>query len=71
MAGIAGLMKDGEQGSETILDVAFTVVGGWIDRPFIFLGFLGAGDVMGRSHELASEMLSSETGFDGPLKLAE
>jgi hypothetical protein len=42
-----------------------------MDRPFIFLGFLGAGDVMGRSNELASEMLSSETGFDGPLKLAE
>lgn len=28
MAGIAGLIKEGEQGSETILDVAFTTVGG-------------------------------------------
>lgn len=28
MAGIAGLIKEGEQGSETILDVAFAAVGG-------------------------------------------
>lgn len=71
MAGIAGLMKDGEQGSDTMVLDEAAAVGGWIERFFMFLGFLGAGDVMGRSNALASEMLRRETGFDGPLKLEE
>jgi hypothetical protein len=71
MAGMEGLMKEGEQGFDTMdLDEA-AAVGGWMERPFMFLGFLGAGDVMGRSNALASEMLSNETGLEGPLKLAE
>lgn len=48
IAGIAGLMNEGEVGSDT-MDVVSEPEGGWIERPFIFLGFLGAGDVMGRS----------------------
>ena len=48
MAGILGLMKDGELGSET-RELERELKGGWIERPFIFLARLGAGDVMGRS----------------------
>jgi hypothetical protein len=43
------LIKQGEEGSgtkELFKDVAN---GGCMDRPFIFLGFLGPGDVIGRS----------------------
>jgi hypothetical protein len=51
MAGILGLMKDGDEGSDTS-DELFVVVlpnGGWIDRPFMLRGRRGDGEVMGRS----------------------
>lgn len=50
-------MNEGDAGSETWeLDVELK--GGWIERPFIFLGRLGAGDVIGRSTLGGSEILS-------------
>lgn len=43
-------MNEGEDGSVAIhLEVVERVNGGWIDKPFIFLGLRGAGDVIGRS----------------------
>lgn len=48
IAGIVGLMKTGEQGSD-INDVESEPNGGCIERPFMFLGRRGAGDVIGRS----------------------
>lgn len=48
MAGILGLMNEGEDGSET-RELDIELKGGWIERPFMFLGRLGAGDVIGRS----------------------
>lgn len=41
-------MKTGEQGSD-INDDESAPKGGWIDRPFMFLGRRGLGDVIGRS----------------------
>jgi len=41
-------MKEGEDGSETNEEES-ELNGGWIERPFIFLGRRGAGDVIGRS----------------------
>lgn len=48
IAGIMGLMKEGEEGSDSTEDES-ELKGGWIERPFMFLGRLGAGEVMGRS----------------------
>lgn len=45
-----GLMKAGEEGSDNIEeDEEIEVVGGWMERPFMFLRRLGPGEVMGRS----------------------
>jgi len=41
-------MKEGEHGSET-KDEASELKGGWMERPFMFLGRRGAGEVIGRS----------------------
>lgn len=46
--GILGLIKHGEEGSET-KELFKAANGGCIDRPFMFLGFLGPGEVIGRS----------------------
>lgn len=48
IAGILGLMKEGDEGSETKLDDRELANGGWIDNPFMFL-LRGDGDVMGLS----------------------
>ena len=48
MPGIVGLMKEGEEGSDSNEEES-ELKGGWIERPFMFLGRLGAGEVMGRS----------------------
>jgi hypothetical protein len=48
MGAIMGLMKEGEAGSDSN-DEEEEVVGGWIERPFMFLSRLGPGEVMGRS----------------------
>jgi len=42
-------MKHGEEGSETRELLRDVGNGGCMDNPFIFLGFLGPGDVIGRS----------------------
>lgn len=48
IAGIFGLMKDGEDGSDACADdEAEAAKGGWMERPFMFLR-RGAGDVIGR-----------------------
>jgi hypothetical protein len=49
MPGIFGLMKDGEVGSDTSEVETDPTNGGWIDNPFMFLGRLGEGEVIGRS----------------------
>jgi hypothetical protein len=51
IGGILGLMKaaDGEAGSDTRLLGIGAAYGGWIERPFIFRGRRGDGEVMGRS----------------------
>jgi hypothetical protein len=54
MGAIMGLMKEGEEGSDNNDKV---VVGGWMDRPFMFLSRLGPGEVMGRSR-FGSETVS-------------
>jgi len=48
MAGMAGFMNEGEEGSETRLDNKDVWNGGWIDRPFMLRPLLGDGDVIGR-----------------------
>jgi hypothetical protein len=49
MPGILGLMNEGDGGSVATNFVVVVIVrGGCIDRPFMFLGFRGAGDVIGR-----------------------
>jgi hypothetical protein len=48
MAGIAGLMKEGDEGSDNS-DEESELKGGWMDRPFMFFGRLGVGDVIGRA----------------------
>lgn len=49
MAGMVGFIKDGEEGSDVIDDEAAEAAkGGCIERPFMFLGRRGAGEVMGR-----------------------
>jgi hypothetical protein len=53
IAGILGLMKDGEAGSETmVVEMVDATTGGWIDNPFMFRGRLIPGDVIGLSSEL-------------------
>jgi hypothetical protein len=49
MAGIVGLIKDGDEGSETRVDESELVAkGGCIDSPFMLRGRRGPGEVMGR-----------------------
>jgi hypothetical protein len=60
---MVGLMKDGEDGSET-REVEGQLKGGCIESPFIFLGRRGAGDVIGRSR-LVSE--TARQSIDGKL----
>lgn len=51
IAGIVGLINDGEEGSETsemfVVEVE-AANGGWIERPFILRPLRGEGDVIGR-----------------------
>jgi hypothetical protein len=51
IAGIVGLINDGEAGSDTseilVVDVE-TANGGWMERPFMLRPRRGEGDVMGR-----------------------
>lgn len=58
IAGILGLMKDGEEGSDIIelVDVV-AATGGCMERPFMLRGRRGDGDVMGRKKEPASGAL--------------
>jgi hypothetical protein len=50
------LINEGEEGSDSNwVVVAEAAAGGWIERPFIFRGRLGEGDVIGRSNEPISE----------------
>lgn len=53
MAGIIGLINDGEEGSEVIVEliVLLGANGACIDRPFMLRGLLGPGDVMGRTKD--------------------
>ncbi len=49
IAGIVGLMNvEGDDGSDNS-DEESELKGGWMDRPFMFFGRLGAGDVIGLS----------------------
>lgn len=49
MAGILGLINEGDDGSDTsVEEVVEPANGGWMDRPFMFLGRRGVGDVIGR-----------------------
>ena len=59
MPGMTGLMKDneGEEGSD-VTDEASELKGAWIERPFMFLGRRGAGEVMGRSSVVGSETVN-------------
>lgn len=52
MAGMAGFMNEGEEGSETRFDDSAVWNGGWIDRPFMLRALLGDGDVIGRGRSL-------------------
>lgn len=54
MPGIVGLMKDGEEGSET-REEARELKDGWMESPFMFLDLRGAGEVMGRCLRLGSD----------------
>lgn len=50
MAGICGLINDGDDGSETRVDDSVGEMnGGCIERPFMFRARLGDGEVIGRS----------------------
>jgi hypothetical protein len=48
MGAMVGLMKEGDEGSDNI-DEESELMGGWMERPFMFLSRLGMGEVMGRS----------------------
>jgi len=64
IAGIMGLMNDGEEGSETKEMVVVAVElakGGWIERPFMLRARRGEGEVMGRCNRGGS--LSSVVGL--------
>lgn len=71
MAGILGLMKHGEDGSETrvLLVAEDAAAGGCIDRPFILRGRLGEGDVIGRSREPMHKTVLSAGGGGAPKRL--
>lgn len=56
MAGILGLMNDGDAGSETS-EGERELKGGCIERPFMFFARRGAGEVIGLSRLAASETL--------------
>lgn len=64
MAGMTGLIKDGDAGSEPRLNDR-GLNGGCIDKPFVFFALRGAGEVMGRSRVEESEMVRP----DRPLEL--
>lgn len=65
MVGILGLMKDGEEGSETSeWDEVGAASGGWMDNPFMFRGLLGEGEVMGRAKPPCPMTLSVEVLFE-------
>jgi hypothetical protein len=59
MAGMTGLMKEdeGEEGSD-VTDEESELKGGCIERPFMFLGRRGAGEVMGRSMVAGSDTVN-------------
>lgn len=47
-------MNEGDEGSETsVEELGEAAKGGWMDRPFMFLGRRGAGDVIGRIRRFA------------------
>lgn len=55
MAGIFGLMKEGEAGSETKETLLVVEAnGGWIERPFMFRARRGEGEVIGRCRKPGS-----------------
>jgi hypothetical protein len=67
IAGICGLMKEGDPGSETrlVVGVVLAADGGWIERPFMFLGRRGDGDVIGRLKVLVSDASGATGGLLG------
>lgn len=67
IAGIFGLMKEGEHGSDT-REFDRELKGGWMERPFMFLARLGAGEVMGLSI-LALSAMASVAMDDNPAKV--
>lgn len=54
IAGIFGLIKSGDEGSETSCEDNELAKGGCIDNPFMFRARRGEGDVIGRSRLLQS-----------------
>lgn len=70
MPGITGLMKTGDAGSD-VSGLAMAENGGVIDKPFMFFGRLGAGDVIGRSFVvvvLSATLREAKDGNPSPLK---
>jgi hypothetical protein len=65
MGAIMGLMNDGDEGSDS-REEEREPEGVWMERPFMFLSRLGAGDVLGRSW-FGSETLSVAM-LDNPAK---
>lgn len=62
IAGILGLINEGEAGSdssETVLVVAAN--GGWIERPFMFRARRGEGEVIGRCRRIGSGATPSDS----------
>lgn len=69
IAGILGLMKTGDAGSDAIVFVMVeAITGGWMERPFMFRGRLSPGEVIGRSSELpnSAAVVMGEGLFNGP-----
>lgn len=73
MAGIVGFIKDGEDGSDISDDEAADAAkGGCIERPFMFLGRRGAGEVMGRIRWFLGCSETAKVAMDGsPPKLVD
>lgn len=67
IAGIVGLMKEGEAGSDVSDDDdEVPASGGWIDSPFIFRARLGDGEVIGLSGDGVSETVNAAAIADRP-----
>lgn len=73
IAGIVGLMKEGDAGSDTSVAAVLLMNGGWMDKPFMFLGRRGEGDVMGRPKleiSVAPIVFNEESGARPPKDVA-